>query len=117
MKTGIATAIFLATVICTLILYYIKFGRKEDPLEFLEEHSLAITILLAFFVFTIFLALGFKAVLLFLAFFLLYFLLLLSHILIAQVATNPAFYLLSQASQLLGFLSFLVLLVQAGRVE
>ena len=46
-----------------------------------------------------------------------FFLLLLSHILIAQVATNPAFYLLSQASQLLGFLSFLVLLVQAGRVE
>ncbi|MFX1559617.1 MAG: hypothetical protein ACFFBL_03440 [Promethearchaeota archaeon] len=46
-----------------------------------------------------------------------FFLLLLSHILMAQVAANPGFYLLSQASQLLGFLSFLVLLVKAGRVE
>ncbi|MGD9395854.1 MAG: hypothetical protein PVJ05_05460 [Candidatus Thorarchaeota archaeon] len=44
-------------------------------------------------------------------------LLLLSHIMIAQVATNPGFYLLSQAAQLLGFLSLLVLLVKAGRVE
>ena len=46
-----------------------------------------------------------------------FFLLLLSHILMAQAASNPGFYLLSQASQLIGFLSFLVLLVQAGRVE
>ena len=46
-----------------------------------------------------------------------FFLLLLSHILMAQVATNPSFYLLSQAAQFVGFLSFLVLLVQAGRVE
>jgi ABC-type xylose transport system permease subunit len=46
-----------------------------------------------------------------------FFLLLLSHIMMAQVASYPSFYLLSQASQLLGFLSFLVLLVQAGRVE
>jgi hypothetical protein len=44
-------------------------------------------------------------------------LLLLSHILMAQVATVPGYYLISQASQLLGFVSFLVLLVKAGRVE
>lgn len=46
-----------------------------------------------------------------------FFMLLLSHILMAQVAANSGFYLLSQAAQLLGFLSFLVMLVQAGRVE
>jgi hypothetical protein len=46
-----------------------------------------------------------------------FFLLLLSHMMMAQVAANPGFYLLSQAAQLLGFLSFLVLLVKAGRVE
>ena len=46
-----------------------------------------------------------------------FFLLLLSHIMMAQIAATPGFYLLSQAAQLLGFLSFLVLLVQAGRVE
>lgn len=46
-----------------------------------------------------------------------FFLLLLSHILMAQVTTNPGFYLLSQAAQLVGFLSLLVMLVQAGRVE
>ena len=44
-------------------------------------------------------------------------LLLLSHILMAQVGDVPGFYLLSQGAQLLGFLSLLVLLVQAGRVE
>jgi len=46
-----------------------------------------------------------------------FFLLLLSHIMMAQVVETPGFYLLSQAAQLLGFLSLLVLLVQAGRVE
>ena len=46
-----------------------------------------------------------------------FFLLLLSHIMMAQVGETPGFYLLSQAAQLLGFLSLLVLLVQAGRVE
>lgn len=46
-----------------------------------------------------------------------FFLLLLSHILMAQVATNPGSYLLSQAAQLLGFLSLLVMLFKAGRVE
>ncbi|MFW9805600.1 MAG: hypothetical protein ACFFFK_02575 [Candidatus Thorarchaeota archaeon] len=46
-----------------------------------------------------------------------FFLLLLSHILMAQVGEVPGFYLLSQGAQLLGFLSLLVLLVQAGRVE
>jgi hypothetical protein len=44
-------------------------------------------------------------------------LLLLSHILMAQVDANPGYYLISQASQLLGFLSLLVLLIKAGRVE
>jgi hypothetical protein len=44
-------------------------------------------------------------------------LLLLSHILMAQVLTNPGAYLLSQATQFLGFLSLLVMLVKAGRVE
>ena len=46
-----------------------------------------------------------------------FFLLLLSHIFMAQVATNPGSYLLSQVTQLLGFLSLLVMLVKAGRVE
>ena len=46
-----------------------------------------------------------------------FFLLLLSHILMAQVATNPGSYLLSQVAQLLGFLSLLVMLIKAGRVE
>ncbi|MHA1965485.1 MAG: hypothetical protein ACXACG_15215 [Candidatus Thorarchaeota archaeon] len=44
-------------------------------------------------------------------------LLLLSHILMAQVAINSGFYLLSQATQLLGFLFLLVMLIKAGRVE
>jgi len=44
-----------------------------------------------------------------------FFLLLLSHIWMAQVATNPGLYLLSQGAQLLGFLSLLVMLIQAGR--
>lgn len=44
-----------------------------------------------------------------------FFLLLLSHILMAQVGQNPGFYLISQAAQLLGFLSLLVMLVQAGQ--
>ena len=46
-----------------------------------------------------------------------FFLILLSHILMAQVTDNPGFYLLSQAAQFLGFLSFLALLVQVGRVN
>jgi hypothetical protein len=76
MRTGIATAIFLASVVCTLAVYYIKYGRKDDPFDFLEEHSLTITILLAIIVFGITIALGFKIVLLFLAFLFLFFLLL-----------------------------------------
>ena len=44
-------------------------------------------------------------------------LLLLSHVLMAQVATNPGAYLLSQVSQFLAFLSLLVMLVKAGKVE
>jgi hypothetical protein len=54
-----------------------------------------------------------------LAFFVLlgFFFLLLSHILVAQTLTNPTMYLSSQLTQLLGFLSLLVMLVRAGRVE
>ncbi len=50
-----------------------------------------------------------------LAFFLLlgFFLLLLSHIMI----TNPSMYLSSQIAQLAGFVSLLVMLIRAGRVE
>jgi ABC-type xylose transport system permease subunit len=44
-------------------------------------------------------------------------LLLLSHVMMAQVTTAPGLYLLSQGAQLLGFLSFLVMLYQAGRNE
>ena len=45
-------------------------------------------------------------------------LLLLSHIFMAQVSVETAgYYLLSQATQLLGFLSLLVMLIKAGRVE
>lgn len=46
-----------------------------------------------------------------------FFLLLLSHIFMAQVGRNGGLYLLSQASQFLGFLSFLVMLIQAGKEE
>jgi hypothetical protein len=42
-------------------------------------------------------------------------LILLSHIMMAQVAAAPGLYLLSQGAQLLGFLSLLVMLYQAGR--
>ena len=44
-----------------------------------------------------------------------FFLLLLSHIWMAGVIGNPGLYLLSQGAQLLGFLSLLVMLIQAGR--
>jgi hypothetical protein len=44
-----------------------------------------------------------------------FFLLLLSHIWMAGVTQNPGLYLLSQGAQLLGFLSLLVMLIQAGR--
>jgi hypothetical protein len=44
-----------------------------------------------------------------------FFLLLLSHILMANVTAEPGLYLLSQGAQLLGFLSLLVMLIQAGR--
>jgi thiol:disulfide interchange protein len=44
-----------------------------------------------------------------------FFLLLLSHILMAGAETSPGLYLLSQGTQLLGFLSMLVMLIQAGR--
>jgi hypothetical protein len=44
-----------------------------------------------------------------------FFLILMSHIMMAQIAAAPGLYLLSQGAQLLGFLSFLVMLYQAGR--
>jgi hypothetical protein len=44
-------------------------------------------------------------------------LILLSHIMVAQTLVNPGLFLLSQISQLLGFLSLLVMLIKAGRVE
>jgi hypothetical protein len=45
-----------------------------------------------------------------------FFLLLLSHIWMVQVsAAAPGYYLMSQAAQLLGFLSLLVMLIKAGR--
>jgi hypothetical protein len=44
-----------------------------------------------------------------------FFFILLSHILVAQTLTNPGMYLMSQVSQLLGFLSFLVLLYRTGK--
>jgi hypothetical protein len=44
-------------------------------------------------------------------------LILLSHMMVAMTFTNPGMYLLSQVSQLLGFLSLLVMLIKAGRVE
>ena len=45
-----------------------------------------------------------------------FFLLLLSHIWMVQVsAATPGYYLMSQAAQLLGFLSLLVMLIKAGR--
>ncbi len=46
-----------------------------------------------------------------------FFLLLLSHIFMAQVEQNAGLYLLSQAAQFLGFLSLLVMLIQVGREE
>jgi hypothetical protein len=46
-----------------------------------------------------------------------FFFLLLSHILVAQTFENPGLYLSSQLTQLIGFLSLLVMLVRAGRVE
>ncbi|MFX1483842.1 MAG: hypothetical protein ACFFCP_11725 [Promethearchaeota archaeon] len=54
-----------------------------------------------------------------LAFFVLlgFFLILLSHILVAQTLANPGMYLSSQLAQLLGFLSLLVMLVKAGKEE
>jgi hypothetical protein len=45
-----------------------------------------------------------------------FFLLLLSHIWMVQVSVaTPGYYLMSQGAQLLGFLSLLVMLIQAGR--
>ena len=44
-----------------------------------------------------------------------FFFILLSHIQVAQTLINPGMYLMSQFSQLIGFLSFLVLLYRTGK--
>ncbi len=44
-----------------------------------------------------------------------FFFILLSHIQVAQTLANPGMYLMSQLSQLIGFLSFLVLLYRTGK--
>ncbi len=76
MKTGIATTIFLLTVFLTTLLYYLKFVRKEDPVDFIARKSFFITASLTGVVFFGFLLFGFNIVLLFLEFLLLFFLLL-----------------------------------------
>lgn len=76
MKTGIATALFLLSVFLTILLYYLKFVRKEDPDDFIARKPMLITGSLTGAVFFCFLLFGFNIVLLFLAFILLFFLLL-----------------------------------------
>ncbi|MGY5855430.1 MAG: hypothetical protein RTS72_02445 [Candidatus Thorarchaeota archaeon] len=44
-------------------------------------------------------------------------LILLSHMMVSMTFINPGMYLLSQITQLLGFLSLLVMLIKAGKVE
>lgn len=44
-----------------------------------------------------------------------FFFILLSHVQVAQTLSNPGMYLMSQLSQLIGFLSFLVLLYRTGK--
>jgi hypothetical protein len=78
MRTGIATAIFLVSVALTLFLYYYLFVRKGDVLKFVESHTSLVLFLLSVSIFVVTLILGFKVMLLFLAFLLLYYLLLLN---------------------------------------
>jgi|GEM_PF-4406676 len=78
MRTGIATAIFLVSVCLTLILYYLKFIRKGDPADFIENNSMFIAGSLAGLVFIGTLTVGFNIVFLLLAFLLLFFLLLIT---------------------------------------
>ena len=78
MQTGIATTIFLVSVVLTLVLYYLRFVREDDPIDFIESNTAAITGTLAVLVIIGIVALGFNIVFLLLAFFLLFFLLLLN---------------------------------------
>jgi len=76
MQTGIATAIFLTAVALTLFLYYLRFIKKEDSVEFVEKHTIFVTSTLATVIFFGTLLLGVKVALLLLAFAILFFLLL-----------------------------------------
>ena len=76
MQTGIATAIFLTAVVLTLFLYYLRFIKKEDSVEFVEKHSTLVTLTLATVIFFGTLLLGVKVALLLLAFGILFFMLL-----------------------------------------
>jgi hypothetical protein len=78
MRTGIAAAIFLVSVALTLLLYYFHFIRKGGALEFIESHTTFVLSSLAVLIFLGILLLGIKATLLFLAFLLLYYILLYS---------------------------------------
>ena len=78
MKTGIATAIFLLSVVLTLLLFYLKFDRKGDSAEFVKKKTITIANLLAALVFIGTLTVGFNIVFLFLAFALLFCLLLIN---------------------------------------
>jgi hypothetical protein len=78
MRTGIATAIFLVAVSLTLFLYYYKFVRKGDAVEFVENHTILASSMLAAVVFFGTIIFGVKIALLLLAFTFLFFLLLIN---------------------------------------
>ena len=78
MRLGIAIAIFLVSVALTLLLYYFHFIRKGDALDFIESYTTFVLSTLAVLIFLGILLLGIKATLLFLAFLLLYSMLLYS---------------------------------------
>ncbi len=78
MKLGVATTIFLVSVALTLLLYYFHFIRKGDALDFIESYTTFVLSTLAVLIFLGILLLGIKATLLFLAFLLLYYILLYS---------------------------------------
>jgi hypothetical protein len=76
MQTGIATAIFLTSVVLTLFLYYYKIVRKKDAAESVEKHTFLVSSTLAAIIFFGTLLIGVNIVLFFLAFAFLFFLLL-----------------------------------------
>lgn len=78
MRLGVANAIFLVSVVLTLLLYYFHFIRKGGALEFIESYITFVLSSLAVLIFLGILLLGIKATLLFLAFLLLYYILLYS---------------------------------------